>query len=192
LGLEVINVAGATGYYDTDYKGKAKAALKALEEKDFVFVHVEAPDEAGHNGDLREKITAIERFDQLVVGTILKAFKRKRNFRILVLPDHATPISVKTHTTDVVCFGIFGKDIPGRGFLNYSEKEAGKSDLYFEKGFECFNSAEMSAYDKILNNRKSKKSLKKDKEGKVIGIEKLYVAKNLGIEQPLPVEVVVA
>ena len=136
LGLEVINVPGATGYYDTDYEGKAKAALKTLKEKDFVFLHVEAPDEAGHNGDLREKITAIERFDQLVVGTILEAFKRKKNFRILVLPDHATPISVKTHTSDIVCFGIFGKDIIAGGFLNYSEKEAQKSELYFEKGHE--------------------------------------------------------
>jgi len=136
LGLEVINVPGATGYYDTDYEGKAKAALKALKEKDFVFLHVEAPDEAGHNGDLREKITAIERFDQSVVGTILEAFKRKKNFRILVLPDHATPISVKTHTSDIVCFGIFGKDIIAGGFLNYSEKEAQKSELYFEKGHE--------------------------------------------------------
>lgn len=136
LGLNVINVAGATGYYDTDYKGKARAALRSLEKKDFCFLHVEAPDEASHNGDLREKILAIERFDQLVVGTILKAFKRKRNFRILVLPDHTTPLSIRTHTTEAVCFGIFGKDIVGRGFLNYSEKEAEKSDLYFEKGYE--------------------------------------------------------
>jgi 2,3-bisphosphoglycerate-independent phosphoglycerate mutase len=99
-------------------------------------LHVEAPDEAGHNGDLREKITAIGRFDQLVVGTILKAFKRRKNFRILVLPDHATPILVRTHTADIVPFGIFGKGVMGRGFLNYSEKEAEKSDLYFEKGYE--------------------------------------------------------
>ena len=139
LGLEVINVPGATGYYDTDYEGKAKAALKSLEEKDFVYLHVEAPDEAGHNGDLREKIAAIERFDHLVVGTILKAFKRKKNFRILVLPDHATPVSVKTHTSDIVCFGIFGNKIVGRGFLNYSEKEAEKSDLYFERGYELMD-----------------------------------------------------
>ena len=136
LGLDVINVTGATGYYDTNYAGKARAALKSLEKSDFVFVHVEAPDEAGHNGDLREKIIAIERFDQLVVGTILDAFKRKKNFRILVLPDHATPISVRTHTSDKVLFGIFGKGIIGRGFLNYSEKEAQKSELYFEKGYE--------------------------------------------------------
>lgn len=135
VGLDVIHVPGATGYYDTDYLGKAKAALKSLEEKDFVFVHVEAPDEAGHNGDLREKITAIERFDQHIVGTILQAFKRRRNFRILVLPDHATPIAVKTHTSDIVCFGIYGKDIVSGAFSKYSEKEAQKSDLYFEKGF---------------------------------------------------------
>ncbi len=136
LGLEVINVPGATGYYDTDYEGKAKAALKSLEKKDFVFVHVEAPDEAGHNGDLREKITAIERFDQLVVGTVLKAFKRKQNFLILVLPDHATPISLKTHTAEPTLFGIFGKGVKPGNFLNYSEKEAEKSELYFEKGYE--------------------------------------------------------
>jgi 2,3-bisphosphoglycerate-independent phosphoglycerate mutase len=136
LGLEVINVPGATGYYDTDYEGKARQALKSLEEKDFVFVHVEAPDEAGHNGDLREKITAIERFDQLVVGTILKAFEHKKNFRILVLPDHATPVSVKTHTNEPVLFGIFGKDVLAGGFFNYSEKEAQKSGLYFDKGHE--------------------------------------------------------
>jgi 2,3-bisphosphoglycerate-independent phosphoglycerate mutase len=136
LGLEVINVPGATGYYDTDYEGKARAALVSLEDKDFVFVHVEAPDEAGHNGDLREKITAIERFDQLVVGTILNAFKRRKNFRILVLPDHATPVAVKTHTSEPVPFGIFGKDITARGFLNYSEKEAQKSELYIDKGHE--------------------------------------------------------
>ncbi|MFA5411214.1 MAG: cofactor-independent phosphoglycerate mutase [Candidatus Omnitrophota bacterium] len=139
LGMDVINVPGATGYYDTDYAGKAVAAIKSLEKKDFVFVHVEAPDEAGHNGDLREKIAAIERFDQLVVGRILKEMERKKNFRILVLPDHATPVSVKTHTAEPVCFAIFGKGITGRGFLKYSEKEAEKSDLYFENGFELMD-----------------------------------------------------
>lgn len=139
LGLDVINVPGATGYYDTDYEGKANAALKSIEEKDFVFVHIEAPDEAGHNGDLREKILAIERFDQLVVGTILRALKKKKSFRVLVLPDHATPVSVRTHTSDEVCFGMFGKDIIGKGFLQYSEKEAKKSDLYFDKGYELMD-----------------------------------------------------
>ncbi|MEW6102164.1 MAG: cofactor-independent phosphoglycerate mutase [Candidatus Omnitrophota bacterium] len=134
LGLEVINVKGATGYYDTDYEGKAKAALKSLKTGDFVFVHVEAPDEAGHNGDLREKIAAIERFDQLVVGTILKAFKNKKGFRVLVLPDHATPIKVKTHTPEEVFFAIYGDGIEEGNFTKYCEKEAQKSQLYFRNG----------------------------------------------------------
>ena len=136
LGLEVINVPGATGYYDTDYEGKAKAALKCLKKKDFVFVHVEAPDEAGHNGDLREKITAIERFDQLVVGTVLNALKDRDDFRVLVMPDHPTPILVKTHTNEPVLFGIYGKGVTPRNFSCYSENEAEKSELYFEKGSE--------------------------------------------------------
>ncbi len=134
LGLEVINVSGATGYYDTNYQGKAEAALESLKDKDFVFVHVEAPDEAGHNGDIQEKILAIERFDQFIVGAVLEEFKKRKNFRILVLPDHATPISLRTHTSDVIPFGIYGKDINAGNFCGYSEKEAIKADLYFDKG----------------------------------------------------------
>ncbi|MBU1906173.1 MAG: cofactor-independent phosphoglycerate mutase [Candidatus Omnitrophica bacterium] len=134
LGLEVINVPGATGYYDTDYEGKAKAAIKSLEKNDFVYVHVEAPDEASHNGDLREKITAIERFDQLVVGTVLNAFKERRDFRILVLPDHATPISLRTHTSDPVFFGMLGEGVDKGTFSNYSEKEAAGAETLFEEG----------------------------------------------------------
>ncbi|MCU0651738.1 MAG: cofactor-independent phosphoglycerate mutase [Candidatus Omnitrophica bacterium] len=136
LGLEVINVEGATGYYDTDYGGKARAALKSLEKNDFVFVHIEAPDEAGHNGDLREKITAIERCDTLVLGTILETLKGKDDFRILILPDHATPVALKTHVADPVFFGMYGSGISKGGFLNFSEKEALKSELNFEKGHE--------------------------------------------------------
>lgn len=139
IGLEVINVPGATGYYDTDYEGKARAALKSLEKNDFVYVHVEAPDEAGHNGDLREKIAAIERFDRLVVGTMLEAFKSRNDFKIMVLPDHATPVSVRTHTPEPVLFGIFGNGIAESGVLNYCEKEAEKSDLCFEKGHELMS-----------------------------------------------------
>ncbi|MCX5694648.1 MAG: cofactor-independent phosphoglycerate mutase [Candidatus Omnitrophica bacterium] len=134
LGLDVINVPGATGYYDTDYEGKAKAAIISLKKNDFVFVHVEAPDEAGHNGDLREKLTAIERFDQLIVGALLEYLKQKDDFRIMVLPDHATPISLKTHTAEAIPFAIYGKDIPKNNLLNYSEKEAQKSQIYFDNG----------------------------------------------------------
>ncbi|MCK9430241.1 MAG: cofactor-independent phosphoglycerate mutase [Candidatus Omnitrophica bacterium] len=136
LGLNVIDVPGATGYYDTNYAGKAKAGIKSLDKNDFVFVHVEAPDEAGHNGDLREKLTAIERFDQLIVGPFLKYCEERKDFRILVLPDHATPVSLKTHTSDSIPFAIYGKDIGKKDFLAYNEKEAQKSDLYFENGYQ--------------------------------------------------------
>ncbi|MDD5130268.1 MAG: cofactor-independent phosphoglycerate mutase [Candidatus Omnitrophica bacterium] len=136
LGLEVINVPGATGYYDTNYEGKALAAVNSLKKNDFVFVHIEAPDEAGHNGDLREKLTAIERFDQLIVGSLLEYLKNKDDFRIMVLPDHATPLSLKTHTPEAIPFAIYGKNIPKNNFLNYSEKEAQKSQTYFENGYQ--------------------------------------------------------
>ncbi|MDD5044115.1 MAG: cofactor-independent phosphoglycerate mutase [Candidatus Omnitrophica bacterium] len=139
IGLDVINVKGATGYYDTNYQGKAEAALKSLKTKDFVFVHVEAPDEAGHNGDLREKMLAIERFDKYIVGAFLEAFKDKDNFRILVLPDHATPVARKTHVADMVCFGIYGKGITSGNFTAYNENEARKSELVFQKGHELMN-----------------------------------------------------
>lgn len=133
-GLEVIDVPGATGYYDTDYFGKAKYALKSLDTKDFVYVHIEAPDEAGHNGDLREKIAAIERFDQLVVGTILDVLKGKEDFRLLILPDHATPLSKRTHTPDDVGFVIYGSGIVSNGYSVFSEEEAKKSSQYITEG----------------------------------------------------------
>ena len=86
-----------------------------------------------------EKITAIERFESLVVGTILKAFERKKNFRIMVLPDHATPVSLRTHTSDDVFFGIYGKGVTKDEFNEYNEKEAAKSKLYIKNGYELMN-----------------------------------------------------
>lgn len=139
LGLEVINVKGATGYYDTNYLGKAEAAINALKNKEFVFVHVEATDEAGHNGDLRAKLSAIEKFDQLIVGTILNHFKKDQTARILVLPDHATPIIKRTHTNEPVCFTMYGKNISKGEFSCFSEEEASKSKIYFDKGYELLD-----------------------------------------------------
>jgi len=136
LGLEAINVEGATGYYDTNYQGKADAAINSLKKNDFVFVHVEATDEAGHNGDLREKITAIERFDQIIVGSFLDYAKKHDDLRVLILPDHATPVSLKTHTADLIPFVIYGKDVKKGNFNAYNEKEAQASDLYFENGYQ--------------------------------------------------------
>lgn len=132
IGLDVINVEGATGYYDTNYSGKAQAALDALKKKDFVFVHVEATDEAGHNGDLRMKIATIERFDKLVVGPILEAYRDRQDFRLLVLPDHATPVNLRRHTADEICVAMMGYGIAKNGFSHFSEADAKKSDVFFE------------------------------------------------------------
>jgi 2,3-bisphosphoglycerate-independent phosphoglycerate mutase len=131
-GLEVINVEGATGYYDTNYKGKAESAIASLKNKDLVYLHVEAPDEASHNGDLQQKLLAIERFDQLVVGTILEALKEKQDFRILLMPDHATPLSLRTHTADSVCFALYGRGIQAAGAEGFNEQEAKKSGIFLE------------------------------------------------------------
>jgi 2,3-bisphosphoglycerate-independent phosphoglycerate mutase len=139
MGLEVINVPGATGYYDTNYEGKADYALKSLERKDFVFVHVEATDEAGHNGDVREKILAIERFDYYIVGAFLKHFKERDDFRIMVLPDHPTPIALRTHTAEPVPFAIYGRNVAADKISEFSEAAAKSSSLKFERGFELMD-----------------------------------------------------
>jgi len=137
IGLDVIEVPGATGYYDTNYLGKAEYALDSLKHKDFVFVHVEAPDEAGHNGDLREKIYSIEKFDKFVVGTVLNHFKSSNEeFRILVLSDHATPIELKTHSRDYICFAMYGTDIEAGAIKHFNEKEARLSKFRIDKGHE--------------------------------------------------------
>ncbi len=117
--MEVIEVPGATGYLDTDYQAKARYAISALEHLDFLYLHVEAPDEAGHLGDVREKVLAIERVDAMI-GTIMQGFSGI----IAVLPDHPTPVRLKTHTADPVPFAVLGK---GRDTtLTFSEREAAR------------------------------------------------------------------
>lgn len=106
-GFEVINVPGATGWIDTNYVGKAEQALWALRSKDIVYLHVEAPDEAGHTGDIKNKIRAIEDFDEFVVGNIIHGMKQFDEYRILVLPDHPTPIEIRTHSSEPVPFIIY-------------------------------------------------------------------------------------
>jgi len=117
--MEVITVPGATGYLDTDYQAKARYALSALGHLDFLYLHVEAPDEAGHLGDAREKVLAIERVDAMV-GTIMQDFYGI----VAVLPDHPTPIRLKTHTADPVPFAVYGK---GRDETRaFSEREGAR------------------------------------------------------------------
>ncbi len=103
-GMKIINVPGATGLHDTNYEGKAEYALKALEDNDMVFVHVEAPDEAGHDKDFNQKVKTIEDLDKRLVGRILEGLKEP--YAIAILPDHPTPIRIGTHTKDPVPFAI--------------------------------------------------------------------------------------
>jgi len=149
-GMRVINVPGATGYLDTNFRGKGEAALAALEDIDLVYVHVEAPDEAAHGGQLGEKIEAIERFDQDVVGTVLAGLDRLGPCRILLLPDHPTPVRRMTHTKDpipFILFGSAGEFAPRGSVTGYSEANARSTGLMIAPGYrmlQCLIRGELS------------------------------------------------
>ena len=137
-GFETIKVAGATGYIDTNYRGKAEEAIKGLGHLDFLFVHVEAPDEASHNGNINEKIQAIEAFDEKVVGTVLSGLKVFEDYRIMVASDHFTPICKKTHTSEPAPFAWAGRrelesGSEGPGFTEASARESG---LLIKNGYD--------------------------------------------------------
>ena len=132
-GLDSINVEGATGYIDTNYLGKAQAALAALEDHDFVYVHVEAPDEAAHAGRMDYKIQAIEDFDRQVVGTVLEGMAKFGDYAILCTPDHPTPVHLMTHTAEPVPFIIYrGGQVQGNGAASYDEEQARSTGLIVE------------------------------------------------------------
>jgi 2,3-bisphosphoglycerate-independent phosphoglycerate mutase len=134
-GLERISVPGITGFLDTNFLGKAEYALEALRHKDLVFIHVEAPDEAGHMGDVAAKVKAIEAFDEKVVGTVLKGMDRWPDLKILLLPDHATPVALKTHVSDPVPFVLYSSDKKRSSSKPYgfNEGDAIKSGIKVEK-----------------------------------------------------------
>jgi 2,3-bisphosphoglycerate-independent phosphoglycerate mutase len=132
-GLDIINVEGATGYIDTNYLGKGQAALAALEDHDFVYVHVEAPDEASHEGIMQHKLQAIADFDQQVVGTVLEGIKKYGDYAVLCMPDHPTPVKLMTHTSDPVPFVIYrGAAGEGNGAVAYDEFQAKSTGLVIE------------------------------------------------------------
>ncbi|OHB25067.1 MAG: cofactor-independent phosphoglycerate mutase [Desulfuromonadaceae bacterium GWC2_58_13] len=138
-GLDVIEVPGATGYIDTNYVGKAEAALDALKTRDFVYLHVEAPDEAAHAGNLEDKIAAIETFDEKVVGTVVDGLPALGDYRVLVLPDHPTPVRKMTHTLDPVPYILYGSggEFPAVGRVSgYSEKQASATGIHLNRGHE--------------------------------------------------------
>ncbi len=141
-GFRIINVIGATGYLDTNYTGKAEAAIEALNDVDFVYLHVEAPDEAGHSGNYKDKIKAIEDFDGLVVGHVMKGLEgRFKDYRVLLLPDHATPIKVKTHTDEPVPFVIYNSRIKiNNEGVTFDESILKRKDIaVFEEGYKLMD-----------------------------------------------------
>ena len=135
-GLSKIDVPGATGWLDTNYRGKVEAALKALERLDYVVIHIEAPDEASHQGELDSKLKAIADFDAQVVGPLIKALPRFGDFRVLAACDHFTPLAIKTHTADPVPFIIYGEPRGDRrpSGLAYSEANAAAAGLLVDPG----------------------------------------------------------
>lgn len=134
MGMELIEVPGATGYIDTDYDAKGRAALAALDHYDVVVVHVEAPDEAAHQGMAEEKMKSLERIDEAIVGPLLEKLRAMGKYRILIAPDHATLVRTKGHHGEPPPFCYAGTGIqPGSG-RSFSEREATASGLLLDPG----------------------------------------------------------
>lgn len=136
VGFDLIEVEGATGFLDTNYQGKGEAAIEALEKYDLVFVHIEAPDEAGHGGNLEGKVEAIEQIDKHIVGPVLESLETQDNWRIMVLPDHPTPVGNGAHTADPVPFAMVGTGVTGILHTTFGESNAAKSGFRIERGYE--------------------------------------------------------
>jgi 2,3-bisphosphoglycerate-independent phosphoglycerate mutase len=135
IGWERIDVPGATGYLDTDYAAKGRYAVEALDSTDIVCVHVEATDEASHEGRADAKIKALEEIDAKIVAPLHAALKKHGDYRILVSPDHPTPVRTKTHSHGFVPFAICGSGVTPDAAITYDEVAAGKSSLAFEEGW---------------------------------------------------------
>ena len=135
-GLQRIDVPGITGFLDTNYRGKGEYGIKSLENNDLVFIHVEATDEAGHMGDVEKKIQALEDFDEKVVGTVLKGMAHRKDWRVLLMPDHPTAIALKTHVSDPVPFVLYSPQEPrNNGSVGYNEKDAAKTGVVAKQAF---------------------------------------------------------
>jgi 2,3-bisphosphoglycerate-independent phosphoglycerate mutase len=140
IDFDLIEVPGATGFVDTNYEGKASAAIEALDKYDLVFIHVEAPDEAGHSGSVEMKTKAVEQIDKLIVGPVFEALQTYESWRILVAPDHPTPVQTGAHSAEPVPFAMAGTDV--RGILNTTFSEANAE----ESGFRIDNGCELMEY----------------------------------------------
>lgn len=137
IGLNVIEVEGATGDYWTNYIGKGEAGAEAIKNGDqFLFIHIEAPDECGHDGDLDLKIKSIEHIDEEILTRVKKALDETgEDYKILIMPDHATPIAVRTHTIDAIPFMIYDSRVTGDGAELFDEDSAKETGIYYEDAF---------------------------------------------------------
>lgn len=140
IGWDRIEVVGATGYLDTNYAGKGQAAIEALKTHDIVCVHIEATDEASHEGRVDEKIKALEAIDHHIVGPVLDALEKMGDYRVLVMPDHPTPVSTKKHSHGWVPFATCGNGIQADSAKTYDEVAAGESTLQYPDGWELIPS----------------------------------------------------
>jgi 2,3-bisphosphoglycerate-independent phosphoglycerate mutase len=148
VGMEVLDIGGVTDGLDNDYAAQAAGALDALKKCDLVVIHIEAPDDAGHDGLIDEKVKAIQNIDSEVVGR-LRSYQGKE-LRVLIMPDHPTPITVRTHSADPVPFLLWGKSIASNGAGRFNEPEAAKTGLFLETGYKIM--AELVG--KAANGRK--------------------------------------
>ncbi len=135
-GLQVLEVPGVTGYLDTNYEGKVEAAIRALEDVDFVYLHVEAPDEAAHEGKPALKVKAIEDFDSRVVTPCLDHAIERGDCRVLIAPDHVTSLASRTHAGGPVPFAMFGPGVVPNGLAGFSEAEAARAGVLYASGHE--------------------------------------------------------
>ena len=138
IGMEILNIRGVTDGLDNDYAAQATGALEALEGHDMVVIHVEAPDEAAHAGSVKDKIEAIERIDKEIVSRL--RFWDKDALRVLVLPDHPTPISIQTHVGEPVPFMLWGPGFRASGARRFTEAEAKKTEVFIEEGYNIISS----------------------------------------------------
>jgi 2,3-bisphosphoglycerate-independent phosphoglycerate mutase len=134
IGWGVVEVPGATGYTDTDYAAKGRYAIDILDSADIVCVHVEATDEASHEGDTEAKVKALEAIDREIVGPILDELSGRGDYRILISPDHPTPLRTKTHSHGIVPFAMSGTGIDADSSTSYDEVQAEDSSHAFPDG----------------------------------------------------------
>ncbi len=136
-GMNVVNVEGATGYIDTNFDGKAQAAIKEFENgQDFVYIHVEAPDECGHRHEIENKKKSLEIIDEKILKPVLEALDKYDDYKVLIMPDHATPLALKTHTNDPIPFLMYSKSKDFEGCDEYTEESAKSTGDYIENGHE--------------------------------------------------------